>query len=366
MNTAPMPVITVTTPPALAAPTGAQMLPPQQIETEYGLLTVTRAWPLPPEPEATGRTLALELKNSSSEVFAGFWQTDALQLLTPGRDPKLRALKQLLKADGAEIVSHRPAKRAVVRHNQGQGSVYTKVVKNGKATGILDGIRRAEPFAAQFRTPEILDSDESTVTFSALAGASLHNPAEFTAEQWSQAWAEVLEAWTAASSTTSRPTGSLIHRAEAEVGVLRHWLRLVEDFLPDRESAEANVEEIITQLQRLTEEDLRPTHRDLHDKQLLWSPDLGPGLLDLDTACLANPALDLGNLRAHALLRRLQGLWSSEQSETVQFCVDSAAESSAVSRGAVAVYERAALLRLGLVYAVRPQYADVAAELRQM
>src|SRR5699024_3308901 len=124
------------------------------------------------------------------------------------------------------------------------------------------------------------------------------------------------------------------------------------------------VEHLAEQLANLPEERLRPAHRDLHDKQLLWSEQSGPGLLDVDTACLADPALDLGNLRAHTLLRRLQGVWPPSRAETVAFCVDETAQRIGAPLPTVAVYEQAALLRLGFVYAVRPQYAAVAAQLR--
>src|SRR5699024_11859136 len=63
-------------------------------------------------------------------------------------------------------------------------------------------------------------------------------------------------------------------------------------------------------------------HRDLHDKQVLWQPDAPPGLLDVDTATLGDPALDVANLRAHATWRELQGLWSAEQSAVVREEVD--------------------------------------------
>src|SRR5699024_2461295 len=61
---------------------------------------------------------------------------------------------------------------------------------------------------------------------------------------------------------------------------------------------------------------LVPTHRDLHDKQLLWDG-AALGVLDLDTACLAAPELDPANLAVHADLRAAQGLWSREAAATV-------------------------------------------------
>lgn len=337
-------------------------LPPALCSAEGTRFTVSRAWPL-------DHGLAVELTDGNA-VRAGWWDGADLELLPAGTDPKLKAFKELTR-EGA-VISHRPGKRAVVRRQTSAGTQFVKVVRRGKAAGILDGIQRAADFAGPFRTPEVIDHDDATVSFSELAGRSLHQPENFAPQEWALAWAEVLDAWVqstgtaALSSTVAADQGPLVHRAEAETGVLRHWLQLVRKYLSDPQAAEAAVDHVIGQLGGLSEDRLTPAHRDLHDKQLLWSPNLGPGLLDVDTACLADPALDLGNLRAHALLRRMQGLWTPAQAESVQFCVDDTAERVRLPRESVAVYERAALLRLGLVYAVRPQYADIAAQLRQL
>lgn len=349
-------------------------IPPQQIADPEGLLTLRRAWPLP-EGGDESRELAVELTDGA-RIRAGWWGREGLQLLGVGQDPVLQDLGQLAGgADGAqkaELISHRPEKRAVVRTrssplDEPAAAEFIKVVPKGKAAKILDGIGRAEPFAGPFRTPEVLHHTSSTVTFAALDGTTLHHPGELTAEQWVQAWSQVCQAW-AIATETPRPASSsaLVHRASAEIGVLRHWFTLTRRYLPDAEQAERSLEIISRQLSQLNPDRLAPSHRDLHDKQLLWSPDTGPGLLDVDTACLADPALDLGNLRAHAQLRQMQRLWHPGESETVRFCIDEVAEQCGVPRESVVVYERAALFRLGLVYAVRPQYADVATGLRQL
>lgn len=311
---------------------------------------------------------------------AGWWDRRELILLEAGHDPKVTSLPKVLGWQHAELISHRPGKRAVVRHRWGGDTQFTKVVRRGKSAGILDGLRRGASFSGPFRMPEVIASTDTTVTFSAVAGESLHTPEHFTTEQWRQAWAEALEAWrqgvfeAAAPLSADESTGQslpdqmlrgqLVHRAEAEAGVLRHWHRLTEPFIA--EDVTYAVDAVADQLDALPAPLLRPAHRDLHDKQLVWDPHAGPGLLDVDTACLADPALDLGNLRAHAALRWRQGLWTGDQAETVSFCVDETAEQSGTPHDAVAVYEQAALLRLGFVYAVRPQYTAVAAQLRHL
>ncbi|WP_431473172.1 hypothetical protein [Ornithinimicrobium sp. W1665] len=104
-----------------------------------------------------------------------------------------------------------------------------------------------------------------------------------------------------------------------------------------------------------------PTHRDLHDKQLLWDGPArgGPrlGVLDLDTVCLADPVLDPVNLAVHADLRRAQGLWAPASSEVVVGAVGEVLgelghDGVAASRRA----ELATVVRLVCVYAFRPRW----------
>lgn len=341
-------------------------LPPEFITDSGRTLKVTRAWPVPGEPR-----LAIECEDSGQRR-AGFWDHTGARLQPVGTDPRLPGLPRL--AASGTVVSHRPGKRAVVR----RGAQYTKVVRRGRAEAILDGDRRAAAFAESFRTAEVLAQDDSSVTFAELQGASLHDPSLFSAAEWELAWAQVLTAWTHAASTAHhRPSGPPTvsggssedptmprHTAAEESAVLRRWAGLVAPYLDQGEPLGALVDEVITDLQQLTEASLRPAHRDLHDKQLLWSPQAGPGLLDVDTACLADPALDLGNLRAHAALRALQRVWDPPEAAAVVSAVDAAADTLAVPARSLAVYERAALLRLGCVYAVRPGSRGVAALLR--
>ncbi|MGJ9405348.1 phosphotransferase family protein [Nesterenkonia aurantiaca] len=341
-------------------------LPPELITESGRTLRITRAWPVPDDTR-----LAIECEDGGQRR-AGFWEHGAAQLQPVGSDPRLPELERL--AASGTVVSHRAGKRAVVR----RGEEFTKVVRRGRAAAILQGVNRADAFRHSFRTPEVLAQDESCVTFAGLPGTSLHEPALFAGAHWGLAWSEVLGAWTqAALMPTSGAGGPRSgnggsaadpeiprHGAAQETAVLRRWARLVATYLNPAEPLSALVEEVAAKLQQLPEAPLRPAHRDLHDKQLLWSPQAGPGLLDVDTACLADPALDLGNLRAHARLRVLQGLWQSHEAETVISAVDAAADRLAVPASTLAVYERAAVLRLGCVYAVRPGSRGVAALLR--
>ncbi|GAB3183774.1 hypothetical protein GCM10027060_19520 [Nesterenkonia halophila] len=342
-------------------------LPPAALLVEGRRLAVTRAW-----PAADGARLAVELDDGGARR-AGFLGADGLELLPPGRDPKLAALAR--PADLGEVVSHRPGRRAVVRLDDR----FVKVVRRGRAAGILRGIERAAAFDGPFRTPAVLDHDASTVTFAALPGIGLHDPTPFSPRRWRRAWETVCSAWITASSAPADPAAP-VHDAAAEAAVLTGWVDRVACWIADVERTRAAAELLAGRLRRLPDRPLAPAHRDLHDKQLLVAVADGerdeddgdegedggpaPGLLDADTACLADPALDLGNLRAHATLRRRQGIWAPAQSRTVAATVTDAAARRGVPEEALATYELAALLRLGCVYAVRPRHTEVAAALR--
>lgn len=104
--------------------------------------------------------------------------------------------------------------------------------------------------------------------------------------------------------------------------------------------------------------DLVPAHRDLHDGQLLWDG-TRLALLDLDTVCLADPALDLANLAVHARLRRAQGLWSAAASSVVERAVAQVAGTRGVVERRLELARQATLARLVAVYAFRPPWRDV-------
>ena len=98
-------------------------------------------------------------------------------------------------------------------------------------------------------------------------------------------------------------------------------------------------------------------HRDLHDGQVLLPAGLAaapPGLLDLDTAALADPALDAGNVLAHLDLAAAAGHLGAARAAAV-----GVVHHAALDPGRVQVLRRAAALRLCAVHAYRPAAAEV-------
>jgi len=106
--------------------------------------------------------------------------------------------------------------------------------------------------------------------------------------------------------------------------------------------------------------ELLPGHRDLHDGQLS-SHERRVALLDFDLACLAEPALDLGNLSAHMQLRVLQGLGGASQ-RGADLCAKALVEGRGLPGtpeflARLRLYQASTFLRLALLYSIRPRWA---------
>lgn len=325
------------------------MIPPTVTVADRAL-QVRRAWP-------SREGVTLELRDGPHIVPARLVAGEVM-VGRPGEDPRLVDLAALARR--GTVVSHRAGRRAVVR--AADGSRFTKVVRRGRAASVLGAITRAEPFGRAFAMPAVLDSTDASVTFAAAPGLPLHQlGAELPPLEWEVIWATFARQWRTA--VTCGPLPAEVHDAEAEAAVVCRWADQVtwldEDLtrLADR---------AVGPLLSGPADPCVPTHRDLHDKQLLWDPAHGLWLLDVDTVCAAEPALDLGNLRAHATLRELQGLWSPVHAAVVRRTADGLAELAGVDAGRLRAYERSAELRLGCVYAFRPAWTSVAARLRRL
>ncbi|WP_309131404.1 phosphotransferase [Brevibacterium sp.] len=349
---------------------------PGTIEVGGRRWAIRRAW-----PASRGRT-AVEAEHEG-RLRSGFLEDGRVTVLPAGEDPRLPGLAHCLSGPGNRLISHRPGKRAVVRLSDG---TFAKCVRTGAARAVVDGTLSAAPFAAGFRMPEVIRVDDSTVVLSPLAGVGLHDPSPFSDEEWTRAWAEVLDAWarvgsdraTGTQQETGEDVGSMdptrprhltpVHSAKDEIRVLREWRDRAQSFLeplldgPRFESLERGIAAVEAELS--TSAGLwGPLHRDLHDKQLMWDSEHGPGLLDVDTACVGERELDLGNLRAHAWWRHRQGIWSQPHADAVVHAIATATSATGADVARVGVYERAALLRLVCVYVFRPRWRALIGDL---
>lgn len=330
---------------------------------------VTRAWPA--ASEGAGRAATLELRAPDvGDVRAGEWDATRGARLGPWReDPRLTALAAA--ASEGVVVSHRAGRRAVVR--VADGSSFLKVVRRGRASTVLERHESAALFGRSFRVPRLqrnADAESAgVVRFEALPGRTLHalgaDPATGAAE-WERVWDVWADAWCALRDPGAGhdPAGGLpLHAAADEAAIVRQWAGHAAHEMGSTEALFAAAERIAGELLRGGDGPLVLAHRDLHDKQLLHGGEGPLGLLDLDTVSLAEPALDLGNLRAHAWLRGRQGVWPSAFADIARSRVDAVVERLGVAGDRVAAYEAAARFRLACLYLFRPRWRPLAERL---
>ncbi|AXH96341.1 hypothetical protein [Ornithinimicrobium avium] len=341
----------------MSAP-GAPRAVPASVTDGGDVVTVARAWP--------GREdlVTVEGRDQHGRLRAGALDgTGAVRLLPYGTDGKLPALEPLVAAEAggeaAELVVHRAGRRAVVRHAGG----YTKVVRPGRAAVLAAASRTGGLLAAAagLGAPQVLHEDRSTVTCDVLPGRPVHALSE--EPSWDAVWGGWAAAWSRLQDLGAGAAEGLApHTDEDEAEVLRTWARRAGDagVLPG--IWQERVEEVARRLEgQGTPVRLAPTHRDLHDKQLLWDGST-LGVLDLDTACLAAPEVDPANLAVHADLRRAQGLWAAGAAATVARTARDVALAGGAAPERLAAAELATVVRLACVYAFRPAWRGVVLE----
>lgn len=160
-----------------------------------------------------------------------------------------------------------------------------------------------------------------------------------------------------------RASWSNSHLPQDELDVLRRWTGLAARVRPQWAcSLERRLDALANAAARLPRGPLVPSHRDFYDKQVLVGG-ARDFLLDLDTACLAEPELDAGNFVAHLELRELQGRLADPDGAAAEFLAHYAAAAGAPDPARLDFYRSCTRLRLACVYSVRPACAGVAASL---
>lgn len=251
-----------------------------------------------------------------------------LRLHPYGQDAALPALtghlQHALRDDpSAVVVAHRRGKRAVIRSVHG----FIKVLRPGKAPALVHRQAcAARYYGGHAVLAALLQHDDAALTTAPLAGrtlAELGNDPSLDDGGLAGCWFAF---------------GSMMRRCQRELpadwcGLPQHCLedewRIVDDWLMRMMlSGQVPPERVLVLHQRsqqlcgaLAAEGVVPLsllHRDLHDKQVLFTPD-GPALLDFDTLALGDAALDLGNVLAHLRLRAYQHAWCSGLEPSLSF-----------------------------------------------
>ena len=279
-----------------------------------------------------------------------------------GADRRLPALADLVRREGATLLSHRPERRAVIRLRHGQDT-YVKVVRPGHAPAIAAAADRAAALAGdslRVARPLRCDEELSLVEFSELEGrTALEIGTGATADQLRLVWSSVGTA--VRRLHAGEAAGLPAHTAAEEAQLTRRWLGLASAYrvLPD-----ADVEKALLTLTAGAPGPTGLLHRDLHDKQLLIAPgDSRAGIIDVDTLAVGELALDIANLLVHLELRGRQGLLSADgvRASGAAFLEALRPDPDTVRR--IPAYAAATRLRLAAVYAFRPQWAVVARDL---
>ncbi|WP_105565815.1 phosphotransferase [Microbacterium halophytorum] len=321
---------------------------PAAVEVEGREWAIARAW-----PAEVGAETPIEARRDR-EARGGYWSAaGGARLLPAGADPRLPALAAVARA--GRVISHRPGKRAVVRLDD--GGAFAKVVRPGRAGGVAQAHASAELFAGAMRVPRIVPhgfAARDVVCFSPLGGTTF---AELGASggvaQWAAAWRGWERAWSTAVGSADA-SGLPAHSTEDEAGVLLEWAGRADALVGRSDRMRSAAGAVADELAAVAGAPGALAHRDLHDKQLLWSPEGGVGLIDLDTCARADPALDLGNLAAHIGLAVRLGTWAPDRARVALASVEAAAAALDVSQRRLSAWRLAARFRIDCVHLLRP------------
>jgi hypothetical protein len=310
----------------------------------------------PADPQSHANSIRASLSKSRNGQKAGLDRSavvvaeDAgLVLRRPGLDERLpglrllhdpafarRAVQSVLGRDVGpvvtELVAHRLGKRAVLRISGAGLELFVRLrpIKSGDGAGRLRthlALWSSLSGQTDLRIPEPLGAlpDCGAAVFGVLPGAPADlEDADVDAVARAMAVLRSLD-----------PVNLRVHSGADEARILRHWMKRCETRRPALARRIApGLSRLMTKLDE-TASPLRPCHRDLHEKQILVSGGVA-GLLDFDTLCLSDPALDVGNLLAH--------MFFAGQDETRL--------RAACNLPRVGHWRSAALYRLAMIYAV--------------
>ena len=300
-----------------------------------------RAWPA--KRDSGPASVSIECVDGQGRLRAGHvTMGGAPDLLPDASDPALPTLSTQLTG---RLVVHRAGRRAVVM----EASRIRKMVRPHKAASLV----RAHTTAASvlqvtgLRMPRILGNGDDVVDLELLPGRSLDD----LGDAGLPGWQRFTEAW---SRLGEREADLPVHGPRQEAEVLRRWLASARRYgvIDQQDLLHEQVVDTCLSLREGSETHVI-THRDLHDGQLLWDgTDLS--LLDLDTAAMAEAALDLGNLWAHADLMAVRGRLGPETHARVRGLLDDLARMLPMTAQRLETYYRSSALRLVFVHAFRP------------
>lgn len=335
-------------------------IPDELMDDQGKQVNVLRAW-----PRGDGSLVIEGREESTGRVRAGRIDAQGRTLLVPFRtDPSLPGLAS--DAPAGELLVHRLKRRAVIRTD----GHYRKFIAGGKAPAVTAAHRAASSCltGSGLHAPDVVASDEFSVTLTAVPGLSLHELGRSLAaqrDQWEQGWKLWADRWPVFVRTarSARSAVTRAHSAGDEVATVERWTRLALS-TGALHVPETRVRDALASVARSLMAGgscAGMAHRDLHDKQILADAGSGSvGIIDCDTLAVAEPALDLANLSVHLDFRVAQGLLPTSAAAVGKHHVRAAAESLRVPEARLNAYAQATALRLACIYAFRPPYRTTA------
>ncbi len=321
---------------------------------------------VPDDPEGHARQEAASLRKRRNGQREGLAATPVvadpargLVLRGPGLDARLPGLRLLHDAGFARevlaallgrdpgpvrvtLAAHRLGRRAVLRLDLGARVLYARLrtVKCGEAAARAHrhlALWRALADAPVLRIPEPLGQVE-TLGLSLISALPGQAPAAFDPAAGARIGAAI-------AALQALPVSDLPrHQGTDEAALLGQWLARTAATFPDLAVAlRRPVADVSARLAAAGP--LAPCHRDLHEKQLRATRSR-IGVLDFDTLCLGDPALDAGNYQAHLVLAGLIG-----RTHTAAAAAALAGTLPRRARPGLWPWRRAALLRLAMIHA---------------
>lgn len=371
-------------------------------------LQLRRIWP------RSSERAALEYESGDGRIIAGQWFDDARHLervaqatarLTAtsravvailrepsvllqagGADRRLPGLAPLLAQPSAQLLVHRPERRAAVRLREPSEVRYAKVVRPERVHRLVAASRAlCQLGAGAFAVPDLVEVDARAglTVWSALPGISLHHllrcttgpgvagpsgEASLSCQPGGSSPPGTPEAHTCeATLAVGRalralhrlrpPPNTAVHGAEEETALLSAWLKRVERFAPNHYSACQAKAALVSRALASGRSPAVLLHRDFYDKQVFVDAQGCIGLLDFDTLAVGEAALDIANALAHLELRALQGLAAAPTAEAAALAMLAGYQPGAQVKHRLQAYTDASRLRLACVYACRPPQA---------
>ncbi len=284
-----------------------------------------------------------------------------LRLEEDRRLPGVSRLADLRAAGGGELLAWRPGKRATLRA-AGLGRVL-KTYRAGRAAAAADRFRWAAEAAAGtgLRVPTVLclEEPQDLLELELLPGASF----ELLTDQADVFYRLGHGLRQFQDQGRGRFPELALHDRAREEAVLDDLAQRVIDVCGALPEGWQEARRLVSEASGGAKPgELVPTHRDLHDGQLL-DGERQIGLLDFDLLCQAEPALDVANLSAHLRLRAIQRSSGATEDGVEDL---SLALLDGFDRGAeegflesLRYYQATTFLRLALVYSLRPKWLHI-------